>query len=119
MPTDAADADLHAPERTARARGSSLRRLWGGRLPLGTAFWWYAIVWGTALNVAATLLALALLAADLPAVLAVAVGALPIPYNLVVLVAVWRSAAAYQGPRLRADLARILSLLWALAASAA
>jgi hypothetical protein len=100
------------------AVGRHLRQLWGGRLALGTAFWWYAIVWGTAVNVAATLLAMAVLAAGLSAVLAVVVAALPIPYNLVVLVAVWRSAAGYQGPKLWADLARILSLLWALAASA-
>jgi hypothetical protein len=99
--TDAVDATSRAAEREA---GSILRRLWGGLLPLGTAFWWFAIVWGTALNLAA--------------VLAVAVAALPIPYNLLVLVGVWRSAGAYEGPRLLADLARIVSLVWALAASA-
>ncbi len=109
------ETNSHAAERPP---GSLFGRLWGGRLPLGTAFWWYAIACGTALNVAATLLAMAVLAADLSAVLAVVLAALPIPYNLVVLVAVWRSARAYQGPRLWADLARILSLLWALAASA-
>jgi len=113
--SDAVDATSRAPERGA---GSILRRLWAGELPLGEAFWWYAIVCGSALNVAATLLAIALLAADLSAVLAVAVAALPIPYNLVALVSVWRSASAYEGPRLYADLARILSLVWALAASA-
>jgi hypothetical protein len=113
--TDAVDATSRAAEREA---GSILRRLWGGLLPLGTAFWWFAIVWGTALNLAASLLAMALLAADLSAVLAVAVAALPIPYHLLVLVGVWRSAGAYEGPRLLADLARIVSLVWALAASA-
>jgi hypothetical protein len=112
----ALEADSHAAKPTP---GGALRRLWGDQLPLGTAFWWWAIVWGTGLNVAATLLAMALLAADLSAALAVAVAALPIPYNLVVLVAVWRSAGAYHGPRLWADLARIVSLIWALAASAA
>ena len=76
------------------------------------------MVWGSALNLAATLLALALLAADLSAVLAVVLAVLPIPYNLVVLVAIWRSASAYEGPRLLADLARILSLIWAFVASA-
>ena len=114
--TDAIEATSPACE---RAPGGVLCRLWAGRLPLGTAFWWYAIVWGTAFNVAATLLAMALLAADLSAVLAVGVAALPIPYNLLALVAVWRSAGTYEGPRLWADLARVLSLVWALAASAA
>ena len=109
---------IRAVDTAEQRPGGVLRRLWSGALPLGTAFWWYAIICGTALNVAATLLALAVLAADLSAVLAVIAAALPIPYNLAALVAVWRSASAYQGPRLWADLARVLSLLWALAASA-
>ena len=95
-----------------------VRRLWAGELPLATTFWTCAILWGTALNVVATVAALALLAAHAPAVLAVVLGALPIPFNFLVLVAVWRSARAYQGPRLWADLARATSLIWALAASA-
>ncbi len=97
---------------------TTLRRLWAGQLPLATAFWTCAIIWGTALNLAATLAALALLAAGAPAALAAALAALPIPFNFLVLVAVWRSAQAYQGPRLWAELARVLSLIWALAASA-
>ncbi len=116
--SDATDPRSPAAGRGTRAGGKVLGRLWSGELPLGTAFWWYAMVWGTAFNLAATALALALLAADLSAVLAVVLAALPIPYNLVALVAVWRSASTYQGPRLLADLARVLSLIWALAASA-
>jgi len=116
--SDAADTAPSDPGRPAPAGGNLLRRLWAGQVPLGEAFWWYAIFWGTAANLAATLLAMALLAADVPALLAIAGGALPIPYNLVTLVAVWRSAAAYAGPRLLADLARIASLIWALAVSA-
>jgi hypothetical protein len=114
--TETVDAASNAARPTP---GGILRRLWAGRLPLGTAFWWYAIVWGTALNLGATLLALALLAADVSAVVAVVIAAMPIPYNLLALVAVWRSATAYQGPRLWADLARVLSLIWAMVASAA
>jgi hypothetical protein len=101
-----------------RAIVMTLRRLWAGELPLATAFWTCAIIWGTALNLAATVAALALLAAGAPAVLAVALAALPIPFNFLVLFAVWRSARAYQGPRLWADLARVLSLLWAVVATA-
>ncbi len=96
----------------------TVRRLWAGELPLATAFWSCAILWGTALNLLSTVAALALLAAGAPAVLAVALAALPIPVNFLILVAVWRSASAYQGPRLWADLARAASLIWALAASA-
>ena len=94
-----------------------IARLWAGNVPLARVFWQYAMIGGTALNGVATLLAMALLAADAPALLALAAFALPIPYNLFVLVAVWRSASAYQGPRLLADLARITSVIWAVAAS--
>jgi hypothetical protein len=94
-----------------------IARLWAGEVPLARVFWHYAIVGGTALNVLATLLAMALLAADAPELLALAVHALPIPYNLFVLVAVWRSASVYEGPRLLADLARFTSVIWAVAAS--
>jgi hypothetical protein len=114
--TDSVDTTSQTPERPARA--PLLRRLWTGELPLGQAFWWYAIFWGTAVNLATTLFALALLAADFSALLAITGGALAIPYNLLTLVAVWRSAGAYEGPRLLADLARIASLIWALAVSA-
>jgi hypothetical protein len=99
------------------ATGNVVRRLWAGEVPLASAFWSYAIIGGTALNLATTLLAMALVAMDAPAVVAVIVFALPIPYNLLVLVAVWRSASAYQGPRLLADLARVTSVIWAVAAS--
>jgi hypothetical protein len=34
-----------------------------------------------------------------------------VPYNLVALVGVWRSAANHQGHRIQADLARIVTLV--------
>jgi len=114
--TDTVESTSHAAEQGPRA-GSVLRRLWAGEVPLGRVFWQYAMIGGTALNVVATLLAMGLLAADAPALLALTAFALPIPYNLFALVAVWRSAGAYEGPRLLADLARVASVIWALAAS--
>ena len=102
--------------RRAGGPAGAIRRLWGGEVPLARAFWDYAVIWGTALNIAVTLLAMAVLASGAPAVLATAVFMLPIPYNLLVLVGVWRSAAAYQGRRLWADLARAGVTVWALGA---
>jgi len=99
------------------ATGNIVGRLWAGEVPLARVFWSFAIIGGTALNALITLLALALLSSGAPAVFAVAAFALPIPYNLLVLVAVWRSASAYQGPRLWADLARIGAIVWAVTAS--
>ena len=107
---DAAPASTHV---------DAVRRLWRGAVPLGQAFWSFAMLGGTALNLAATLLAMAALAMDAPGALAVLIFALPIPYNLLVLVAVWRSAAVYQGRRLWADLARMAILIWAIVACVA
>ena len=112
--TEAAETGPHRAERPAP--GSIVRRLWAGEVPLARAFWSYAMIGGTALNGVMTLLALALLTMDVPAVVAVVAFALPIPYNLLVLVAVWRSAGAYQGLRLWADLARAAIVIWAAAA---
>jgi hypothetical protein len=90
---------------------SKLRALWSGGLPLGEAFWTYAVLVALAVNVSTTLAFLALISADRP-VAALFVGyALSVPYNVAALVGVWRSAARYPGARLHADLARIASLV--------
>jgi hypothetical protein len=52
------------------------------------------------------------MAADLPAALAVVIFLLPVPYIVVAVVGVWRSAAAYTGPQHWASLARVASVLW-------
>jgi hypothetical protein len=86
-----------------------LRALWSGDLPLGEAFWTYAVAGGVIVNGATTLLLLVLLAADRP-VMALLLGyGLPLPYNVVALVGVWRSAARHDGKRLHAELARIVT----------
>ena len=88
-----------------------LRALWSGDLPLGEAFWTYAVVGGLAVNLITSLLFLALISWDRP-LAALFVGyALSVPYNIVALVGVWRSAARYEGERIHADLARILTLV--------
>lgn len=94
-----------------------VRRLWAGEVPLVRVFWDFGIIGGTALNALTTVLSLALLAADGLETAALAAFALPIPYNLLIVVAVWRSASAYQGRRLWAGLARLAIIVWAAAAS--
>jgi hypothetical protein len=91
--------------------------LWSGQLPLGRAFWEFGIVYGFLVNFMTTLLFLAILTTDAPTAVAIAAQLLPIPYNLLVLVGVWRSAERYRGARQRADLARAAIVLWTLAAS--
>lgn len=96
-----------------------LRRLWRGEVPLARAFWEYAIVYGLLLNLATTIASFALFAAKAPAAYGVMLFLLPLPYNLLALVAVWRSAGRYRGPRHWADLARIAVTVWVLLASLA
>lgn len=92
--------------------------LWAGEVPLARVFWGYAIAGGFVLNLATTILFVVLLSSEAPVPLSIAVFALPIPYNVFMLVSVWASAGTYQGSRLLADLARIAIVLWTLAASA-
>jgi len=90
---------------------TKLRALWSGELPLGEAFWTFAIGIGLLVNLITSVLLLTLISLDY-AWAALLVGyAVPIPYNIVALVGVWRSAARYQGQAGYADLARIVTLL--------
>lgn len=94
-----------------------LARWWSGRTPLARAFWNGAIVYGTLLNLVTTVASLAVLAAGGPAALALTVFLMALPYNIFMVVAVWRSAARYDGPPHWATLARIAVVAWALLAT--
>jgi len=90
---------------------SKLRALWAGDLPLGEAFWTWAIGIGLLVNVVTSGLFLTLLTLDRPlAALFVGYG-LSVPYNVVAVVGVWRAAARYAGDAWHADLARIATLV--------
>jgi hypothetical protein len=92
-------------------------RLWRGEEPLARTFWEYAILYGTLANAIATIGSFASIAANAPGWVAVVLFALPIPYNVFVSVAVWRSAEHYQGRAEWALLARIAIIVWAVIAS--
>jgi hypothetical protein len=89
-----------------------MKALWRGQLSLGRAFWEFAILYVALANIGATGAAFALIAADLPTALAVVVFLLPLPYVVVAVVGVWRSAAAYPGPPYWAALARHSAVVW-------
>jgi hypothetical protein len=96
---------------------TKLRALWLGELPLGEAFWTWAIGIGLLVNLTTTALFLALITVD-QVWAALFVGyALSVPYNIVAVVGVWRSAARYQGQAGHADLARIATVIVMLALS--
>ncbi len=80
-------------------------------MPLGEAFWIYAVVGGLAVNLITSLLFLILVSVDwLLAALVVGFG-LSVPYNLVALVGVWRAADRHEGEPGLAQWARMVTLI--------
>jgi hypothetical protein len=96
-----------------------MRRLWRGEETLARAFWEYAMLYGTLANTVTTVGMLAVVAANGPIWLAVVIHFLAAPYNLFVVIAVWRSARRYRGPPQWATLARMGVVAWGLIATAA
>lgn len=96
-----------------------LRTLWHGQLPLARVFWLYAVVYGSVANLLATIVTFAALSTGVPGFLAAVIHVLPLPYNVAVSVGVWRSADRYRGLPLWALLARVVVILWAVAATLA
>jgi len=91
-----------------------LSRLWRGELALDNAFWNWAVLGGLFINGASSALFLILIMADRE-ISALIVGySFSVPYNIVVLVGVWRSAERYPGDRRWADLARIVTAVGAV-----
>lgn len=91
---------------------SHMKALWRGDLPLRQAFWDYAMIYGVLVNLVATGAYLGLSSAGLHPGIGLAVFFSPLPYNVAVVVGVWRSAARYTGPAHWADLARGAISLW-------
>lgn len=88
-----------------------LKALWRGDLELTEAFWTWVLFGGLIVNVTTSLLFLVLITLD-QAWFALVVGyGFSLPYNLLALVGVWRSAARYEGPQRHADLARAVSVI--------
>ncbi|MGH6719958.1 MAG: hypothetical protein ACREER_11630 [Alphaproteobacteria bacterium] len=102
---------------TTRARGW-IATLWSGACPLPVAFWRFGVGYGLIVNAVTTIGALALFATDAPDWLPVAVHFAPAPYNLLVLVAVWRAASRWPGERRWADMSRAAIVIWVAALTA-
>ena len=98
---------------------TKLRALWSGELPLGEAFWTFAIGIGLLINLTTTALFLALLTVDRPWAALIVGHVLSVPYNVVAAVGVWRSAGRYQGAAALAAIARIVTVVTMLLLSVA
>jgi hypothetical protein len=74
-----------------RGQGNYFSRRWRGQVPLAQLLWRDIIGVGTLINLVATMLALAALTGDVPAGLAVALHFAPLPYNVFLVGALWRT----------------------------
>jgi hypothetical protein len=88
------------------------RELWRGDLPLGQAFWEYAIAYGTIANLVATGAAIAAATLSLPDVIALCLFLSPLPYILAAVVGVFRSANKHRGSPEWATVAKIAVIVW-------
>ena len=90
-----------------------MRNLWLGRLSLSEAFWTYAMLYGTAINIAATIAGFAAVTFGVPGPLAVVIFLLPLPYVVVAVVGVFRSADNFTGEPQWVAWAKVVILAWA------
>ena len=96
---------------------AAILRFWRGGLPLGEAFWLWGILGGGVVNLFGTFAALLLLREEVSPWLVVLLMVAHIPFNLFLLLGVWRSSARPEvGPE-RRQLARICMTAWAIALS--
>lgn len=91
-----------------------VQRLAAGEVPLPEAFWGYGIFYGLFVNGFASIAAMMVLAAGGPEWPAAALFLLPLPYNLLVALGVWRSAGRWQGRGEWATAARAVIVAWTI-----
>jgi len=91
-----------------------VHRLWRGELPLARAFWTDMILIGSLVNIVATAAAMLLFVSGVPVALGVIVHFAPLPYNILLFLAVWQSAA-HQASRWSL-LAQAGGLIWLITA---
>ena len=89
------------------------RRRLRGEEPLDRLFWRDMLLVGTVLSLASSALALILLGLKLPLWLVLTAHFLPVPYNIFLTIAVWRTAEKSGG--LKAQLMMLGSALWLIA----
>jgi hypothetical protein len=93
-----------------RAMLEIVKRYLAGDVPLARVFFHDMLLIGTLVNIATGLAMLAAFSLDLPLFVAVAIFLSPQPYNIILCVSVWRSAAR-QASRW-SDVARIGTVVW-------
>ena len=98
----------------AAGRMTGVAALWRGDVPLSRAFWTWFVFIGLPLNLATSVLFLALVAMDRPIAGLVAGHVMTVPYNILVAVGVWRAAGRPGVPPGLRRLARAVTLAGAV-----
>lgn len=88
----------------------TVKRYVAGEVPLRQVFLHDMLLIGTMVNVATALVTLAAFAMDFPTWADIAIFLSPQPYNLVLVLSVWRSAA-HDTPRW-GETAKVVAILW-------
>jgi len=96
---------------------TTIGRLWRGELALGDAFWNWAVFGGVIVNLSGTFAFLVLLMAGHSTAGFIVSHAVSVPYNLLVLIGVWRAAGRYTGRPVWAGLARTVTAIGAVVLS--
>ena len=91
---------------------NSLKQLWFGQLPLHEAFWRWLITYGLVMNLVATMIALALVLAEVSIIVVAIIHFLPLPYSILAATGTWRSADRYEGNPFHATAAKAVIVSW-------
>lgn len=92
--------------------GSFFRSRWLGQVPIDRLFWRDMLLVGTGISIASSVVALVLLGLKMPLGLVLAVHFAPVPYNIFLTIAVWRTA---EKSGAKASLILLGSALWLVA----
>ncbi|WP_246135802.1 hypothetical protein [Mesorhizobium intechi] len=91
---------------------SFFRSRWLGQVPIERLFWLDMLLVGTGISIASSIVALILLVLKMPLGLVLAVHFAPVPYNIFLTIAVWRTAEQSSA---KASLMLLGSALWLIA----
>ncbi|MGX5826054.1 hypothetical protein [Mesorhizobium sp. 43Arga] len=108
---DDLDAPGGAPDGAKRNTGF-LHARWQGEVPIDRLFWRDMLLVGTGISIASSVVALILLGLRMPLGLVLAVHFAPVPYNIFLTIAVWRTA---EQSGAKAALMLLGSALWLIA----
>jgi hypothetical protein len=96
---------------------SALIDFWRGHVPLSRAFWTWGILGGALVGALSSILSLVLLANGAPGWLAVTVLIAHIPWNIFLLIGVWRSSERAEASASVVSAARMAMVVWVIVLS--